>query len=276
MNCFGCSSGMDSKVKVKPVKMRKFEKGGEQEKFYCSQHENQTLDYVREKREWCAWKKYKMHDVLEMMKDFIDPSDPDLVGLPNYLHAFQAAEMARKMCPGDYQMQIVALIHDLGKVLFKFNFPVWSVVGDTYIVGCDPVNSIIFKESLAGNEDMAGGKFGIYKAGCGLNELLLAYGHDEYLYQVLVRNRQLHKLTERYMRIIRYHSFYPWHTGGDYMWAMGGGEEDKQTLQDVRLFNKFDLYSKDDRVNEEEAVGEASRMYFKSLLDLFFPNKLVW
>ena len=32
-------------------------------------------------------------------------------------------------------------------------------------------------------------KMGIYKEGCGLHNLMLAYGHDEYLYRVLVHNK---------------------------------------------------------------------------------------
>lgn len=32
------------------------------------------------------------------------------------------------------------------------------------------------------------GKYGMYKANCGLHNVLMSYGHDEYLYQVLVGN----------------------------------------------------------------------------------------
>ena len=32
-------------------------------------------------------------------------------------------------------------------------------------------------------------ELGIYKKGCGMNNLMLAYGHDEYLYRVLVHNK---------------------------------------------------------------------------------------
>ena len=31
-------------------------------------------------------------------------------------------------------------------------------------------------------------ELGVYKAGCGLDNLLFAYGHDEYLYQMLLAN----------------------------------------------------------------------------------------
>ena len=42
----------------------------------------------------------------------------------------------------------------------------------------------------------------------------MSYGHDEYLYSVLTGNNC--KLPEAALFIIRFHSFYPWHTGGAY------------------------------------------------------------
>lgn len=58
-------------------------------------------------------------------------------------------------------------------------------------------------------------KYGIYKPKCGLDKLLMSWGHDEYLYQVMKHNKC--KLPDEGLAMIRYHSFYPWHAGGDYM-----------------------------------------------------------
>ena len=57
-------------------------------------------------------------------------------------------------------------------------------------------------------------KCGIYQPNCGLSEVLMSFGHDEYFYHVLVGNGC--KLPEEALCMVRYHSFYPWHTGGDY------------------------------------------------------------
>ena len=46
------------------------------------------------------------------------------------------------------------------------------------------------------------------------------------------------------MDVIRYHSFYPWHTSGEYKQFMN--ELDKETLKNVNNLNQFDLYSKED------------------------------
>ncbi|XP_013146585.1 PREDICTED: inositol oxygenase-like [Papilio polytes] len=61
---------------------------------------------------------------------------------------------------------------------------------------------------------------------------MMSWGHDEYLYRVLVHNRA--RLPRRALYMIRYHSFYPWHAGGDYQHLIS--EEDDHILQAVRLF----------------------------------------
>ena len=38
----------------------------------------------------------------------------------------------------------------------------------------------------------------------------MSYGHDEYLAMVLKRNEN--KLPEEAIYIVKFHSFYPWHT----------------------------------------------------------------
>ena len=72
------------------------------------------------------------------------------------------------------------------------------------------------------------------------------------------------------MNIIRYHSFYPWHSNNEYMYLMDN--EDKTTLKDVRLFNKYDLYSKEDN----DFIGDDIKTYYYNLLNTFFPQKLSW
>lgn len=57
-------------------------------------------------------------------------------------------------------------------------------------------------------------KNGMYKEKCGITNLTMSWGHDEYMYRVLKHNKST--LPESAHYIIRYHSFYPWHTSGDY------------------------------------------------------------
>ena len=134
-----------------------------------------------------------MKKALSMLDDFVDPSDPD-VDLPNSVHAYQTAERIRKKHPLEYELQITGLIHDLGKVLFKFGEESHTVVGDTYVVGAEFPKSIVYYDTLKDNNDfnnpMYNDKTGVYKEGCGLKELKITFGHDEYLYLVLNKNKK--------------------------------------------------------------------------------------
>ena len=239
--------------------------------FYKEMHENQTLEFVKKKKkQYSSLENYKMtmKGALLMMDSFIDPSDPDL-DVENSIHAYQTAEKIREKYPDNKEFQIIGLIHDLGKILLSFGEPSWAVVGDTYVVGCKFPESIVYYDTLKENPDFNKyNELGIYDESCGLKNLHLSYGHDEYLYQILKQNKN-HKISEKYMNVIRFHSFYPWHTGGDYRQFMN--ESDKEILKDVLEFNKFDLYSKKDDTN----ISSEIRQYYEEILNEYFPNEML-
>lgn len=72
----------------------------------------------------------------------------------------------------------------------------------------------------------------MYEPNCGLENLLLSWGHDEFLYRVLVHNKAT--LPPEALAMIRYHSFYPWHSANDY--AHLTKKEDEETKQWVLKF----------------------------------------
>lgn len=188
---------------------------------YRQMHRNQTVDFVKGRREeWLKFDHFKatIREALEKLNDLIDESDPD-IDLPNIVHAFQAAERAREEHPNLDWLHLTGLIHDLGKVMAFYNEPQWAVVGDTFPVGCLWGDSIVYRnESFEGNPDgddpRYNTKYGMYTPNCGLDNIMLSWGHDEYMYQVLKHNKST--LPEQALNIIRFHSFYPWHNGGDY------------------------------------------------------------
>jgi len=264
------------------MSLRKFKKDTKEYEFYKEMHKNQTYRYVYNKLD--DYKepnkmKMKMSDVLEMMNEFIDPSDPD-VNVSNSIHAYQTAERIRSCYPENNEDNIYywicGLIHDLGKVLFKFGEKSWSIVGDTYVVGCKFPETIVYYDTMKENEDINNEiyntELGIYDKKCGLDNLKLSYGHDEYLYTVLSceKNRDKHKFPKKLQKIIRYHSFYPWHTGDSYKIFMT--ESDKDLLESVRHFNNFDLYSKKDDIN----ITDSTKKFYKELLEKYFPEELWW
>ena len=204
---------------------------------------------------------------MESLNQLVDDSDPDLA-LPQIVHALQTAEAIRQ--DGHPRWFILTgLIHDLGKVLCLFNEPQWAVVGDTNPVGCAFSEKIVYSELFAENPDSKNPKLntpnGIYEAGCGLDNVHLSWGHDEYLYQV-VKNY----LPEEALWMIRYHSCYVVHREGEYGHLLT--PRDHEMLKSVHAFNPYDLYSK----VEVEPNFDELRGYYEELVSEFFPAKLKW
>uniref|UniRef100_A0A2H1WYT8 Inositol oxygenase n=1 Tax=Spodoptera frugiperda TaxID=7108 RepID=A0A2H1WYT8_SPOFR len=111
-------------------------------------------------------------------------------------------------------------------------------------------------------------EYGMYEPHCGLDNLLISWSHDEYMYQFLKHNNS--KIPEKGLYMIRYHSLYPWHAGGDYRHLTN--EKDEQILQWVLEFNKYDLYTKSTKVPDIEALWP----YYEKLIDKYIPGVCEW
>eukprot|EP00049_Salpingoeca_infusionum_P027710 m.33874 g.33874 ORF g.33874 m.33874 type:complete len:292 (+) comp9688_c0_seq1:172-1047(+) len=243
-------------------------------KTYHEMHTKQTVAYVEEQQKlWCKFDhaEMTMMEALEELNKLVDDSDPD-VDIPNIVHAFQTAERIREKHPDNEWFQFVGLIHDAGKVMAIWGQPQWSTVGDTFVVGCKPESSIVFHEQFAENPDndhvVYSTKHGMYTPNCGLSNVTMSWGHDEYLYKVLLHNKA--SIPEEGLYMIRYHSFYPWHTGGSYQHLLD--DTDKEMLKWIKEFNQFDLYSKSDKLPNVEEL----KPYYQRLCDKFCPGVLKW
>jgi len=245
-------------------------------KTYLQMHTNQTVDFVKEKMEkWTKFDHFEstILEALDTLNELIDESDGDLQ-LPNIVHAFQTAERLRRDYPEHDWLHLTGLIHDLGKVMAVYGEPQWAVVGDTLPVGCKPQPSVVFvNSSFHNNPDMKDERYntdlGMYKEGCGLRRVTMSWGHDEYLYRVLTHNKST--LPEQALYIIRFHSFYPLHSGGDYQFLLD--DHDKQMLTWVKLFQKYDLYTKSDDEADLPDI-EALKPYYQQLIDKYCPGIL--
>ena len=82
---------------------------------------------------------------------------------------------------------------------------------------------------------------------------MCSFGHDEYLYRLLKFNNI--KLPEEAYYMIRYHSLYVWHTENEYSYLEN--EKDTKMKEFVKLFNKYDLYTKKE---EELDISEIKRI----------------
>jgi len=220
---------------------------------YRKMRTNQTVEYVQRMRGKYLTFDKPMHvwDAMEKLNVFVDLSDPDM-NLPNLHHLVQTAEGMRADNRPDW-MQLVGLIHDLGKCMFIWGEDEdgtsmkeqWGLVGDIFLVGCKFPNTLVYSEFNDANPDMQDPRYntelGMYAKNSGLDNALKAWGHDEYLFQVLSNHKE-NTIPKEGMTMVRYHSFYPWHTGGSYMNIMS--EVEKPYLEWVKDFNQYDLYTK--------------------------------
>ncbi|KAL9242299.1 hypothetical protein vseg_016315 [Gypsophila vaccaria] len=247
------------------------------EEFYRQNHIHQTVDFVKKMRsEYMKLDKVEMSiwEACELLNTVVDESDPDL-DEPQIQHLLQTAEAIRKDYPKEDWLHLTALIHDLGKVLVHPSFgelPQWAVVGDTFPVGCAFDESIVhhkhFKDSPDYNNPNYNTKYGIYSEGCGLDNVLISWGHDDYMYLVAKENGTT--LPPAALFIVRFHSFYALHTGGAYKHLLN--KEDKENMKWLHVFNKYDLYSK----SKVQVDVEEVKPYYLSLINKYFPSKLRW
>ena len=210
--------------------------------FYRLNHLNQTYDFVRQKRaEFLPLRKREMtiYEAIEFLNTLVDDSDPD-TDLDQLQHLLQTSEAIRRDGHEDWFV-LTGFMHDLGKVLCLFGEPQWAVVGDTFPVGCQHSDKVVYPEYFALNPDSKNprlnSRLGVYEEGCGLKNVNLSWGHDEYLYHVTKDY-----LPEPALYMIRYHSFYAWHRENEYDHLCDA--RDREMLSWVRKFNPYDLYSK--------------------------------
>src|SRR5690606_27624313 len=122
--------------------------------FYRLNHRYQTLDYVLGKEEQYQPGKHgvrSLWSMAEFLNTLIDDSDPD-TDLSQIQHLMQTAEGIK--ADGHPRWFILTgFIHDLGKVLCLWDEPQWGVVGDTFPVGCQHSDKIVFPEFFPENPD---------------------------------------------------------------------------------------------------------------------------
>jgi inositol oxygenase len=247
---------------------------------YYKMRTKQTVDHVKNMHNLFQIRKQNpisIMNAIEKLENFVDVSDPDIC-MPNIHHLYQTAEELRKQNYPDW-MQLVGLLHDLGKLLYLINNDElglsvkeqWSIVGDTFLVGCRLPDSCVYPEFNQDNPDMNNQKFntniGVYQENIGLDNCLCSWGHDEYFYQIL--KEIPNTLPEEAYYIIRYHSLYPWHTHNAY--SKLESSKDKNMKKIVKEFNKFDLYTKEDVVVNIDEL----KKYYQLLIDKYFPDNIL-
>jgi inositol oxygenase len=233
--------------------------------FYRLNHQYQTYDFVIEKRdEYLRFNKKEMSiwDAFDFLNELVDDSDPD-TDLSQLQHLLQTSEAIRADGHPDW-MVLTGLMHDMGKVLCLFGEPQWAVVGDTFPVGCAYSHKIVYPDFFKNNPDynneLYNSKYGVYKPNCGLKNVHLSWGHDEYVYQMMKDY-----LPEPGLYMLRYHSFYAQHRENAYDHLLD--DHDREMFKYVDMFNPYDLYSK----NPNPPDWDKLKPYYESLVKKYLP-----
>lgn len=236
--------------------------------FYKLNHQYQSFEFVSKKEDrFLKFNQRKMSiwDAVEFLNTLVDDSDPD-IELDQLQHLLQTSEAIRSDGHPDWFV-LTGFLHDVGKVLCLFGEPQWAVVGDTFPVGCSFSKSIVHSEYFSLNPDSSNPnyntKYGIYKENCGLDNVKMSWGHDEYLYQIVKDY-----LPQESLYMIRYHSFYSQHKENAYNHLLN--ELDINMFEWVKKFNKYDLYSKAPIPPDSKAL----RPYYEDLVSKYLPNTL--
>ena len=178
--------------------------------FYRSNHQKQTYEHVMNMKKKYYTFEQRQHTIMELFEvsdQIVDESDTD-THLSQMHHALQTAERARRLHPqeGMEWFWFTAFIHDLGKVLALYGEPQWSVVGDTFPVGCAFAGENIFPHFFAENSDSTHDTYstqlGLYSSNCGFDNVHFSFGHDDYLASCLEHNGTA--LPREALYIIRY------------------------------------------------------------------------
>lgn len=236
--------------------------------FYRLNHQYQTYEFVLKKREeFLGFDKKEMTvwDAFEFLNQLVDDSDPD-TDLSQLQHLLQTSEAIRADGHPDW-MVLTGLMHDMGKVLCLFGEPQWAVVGDTFPVGCAYSDKIVYPEFFKSNPDFGNEqyntKYGVYQPNCGLKNVHMSWGHDEYVYQMLKDY-----LPEPGLYMLRYHSFYSQHRENGYDHLLD--DHDREMFKYVDLFNPYDLYSK----NPNPPDWNQLRPYYQDLVNKYLPETI--
>ena len=236
--------------------------------FYRLNHRYQTYEFVLQKRkEFLEFNKKEMSiwDAFEFLNQLVDDSDPD-TDLSQLQHLLQTSEAIRADGHPDW-MVLTGLMHDMGKVLCLFGEPQWAVVGDTFPVGCAYSDKIVYPEFFKSNPDFYNEqyntRYGVYQPNCGLQNVHMSWGHDEYVYQMLKNY-----LPEQGLYMLRYHSFYSQHRENGYDHLMD--DHDREMFKYVDLFNPYNLYSK----NPNPPNWNQLRPYYENLVNKYLPKTI--
>jgi inositol oxygenase len=75
------------------------------------------------------------------------------------------------------------------------------------------------------------------------------------------------------LKVIRYHSFYAWHTHGAYTHFMS--PDDETQLEWAKRFSNSDLYSKAEEAINDAYIASTLKPLYQKLVEKYFPIQVL-
>lgn len=202
------------------------------------QHFEQTPEDVlllRDRYKKAVFGEMSISDALRKLSECVDATDTELYCTNQMIHCLQVAEGMEKDGIKDETLILAALVHDMGK-LAEFGG------AKPHLVNCP-------------NEPV-----GTNKPGCGLDNTIITWNHDEFAYQ-----RIRDYVPEHVSWLVRYHSL-RFDKAEQFM-----DEKDRKYHDSyLSLFRKYDLGTKSVFHLPEKKVAD-----YEPLLNKYFPQKIV-
>ena len=241
---------MNSEVENNYYKTRKF-------------HTKSFVDHLKSKY-LNFTNKMEILEILERLASFQDKCNTDKY------HAFHTANKLKADNHPEWLI-VVGLIHEIGKIIYlkgcdkdgTTEKEQWSIVGNTFAVGCKIPDSMVYNEFNHVNPD----QINTYKDGCGLDKMTISFSHNEYSYQMLMFSKNKHKLPDIALYIIRYHSLYVHHQHRAY--KRYESDLDRNYLKYLQLFQKYEC-------SQENDTPYIDYVYYKELLTKYFQNTFLY
>ncbi|ETE65018.1 Inositol oxygenase, partial [Ophiophagus hannah] len=151
---------------------------------------------------------------------------------------------------------LVGLLHDLGKILALSGEPQAWPMPDVPPAGGPPDPS---------PSSQCQTKYGMYQPHCGLENVLMSWGHDEYMYQVMKKNK--FALPEESPP-----RWWPQEELGDPWGKMLASPWLIKSCSEETQHHKFDLYTKCEQLPDPQQL----KPYYECLIAKYCPGQLDW